>query len=239
MSKWLITIYFVVCRTNIYHILLTNSDLHNEKNLFARIADGDGQAFAQIHGLYKGRLLYYTRRFPLEWHEVEDLVAEAFLELWRSKHQIQSDTHIRNFLFMTVRNKAINLVASKKRRDSLLENWEAGQQTADEHLSAELVEAEMLHLLQQAVKTLPAECRRIFELSYDQELSPAEIARLLDMNPATVRSHKRRAIQLIQQWIRKNPPATGLIIGLLLTFFQFLQKNWLLLCTLGTLICNY
>ena len=132
---------------------MTNSDPHNEKALFARIADGDGQAFAQIHELYKARLLYYARRFQLEWHEVEDLVADTFLVLWRSKQQIKSDTHIRNFLFITVRNKAINLVAARKRHESLLENFEAGQQTVDENLAAEMVEAEMLQLLQQGSLT--------------------------------------------------------------------------------------
>lgn len=212
---------------------MSNSDLNNEKAVFARIAGGDGQAFAQIHELYKTRLLYYARQFPLEWHEAEDLVAEAFLALWRSKHQIQSDLHIRNFLFITLRNKAINLVAAKKRQESLLASLEPGPQVADDHLSAGLVETEMLHLLQQAVKTLPAECRRIFELSYHQEQTPAEIARLLDMNPATVRSQKRRAIQLIQQWVRKNAPAAGLITGILVTIFQFLQKILLFLCTPG------
>lgn len=225
--------------SDLNQLLLTSSGLHNEKALFARIADGDGQAFAQIHELYKTRLLYYGRRFPLEWHEVEDLVAEAFLALWRSKHQIQSDTHIRNFLFITLRNKAINLVATRKRHESLLENFEVGQQTVDETLSAELVEGEMLYLLQQAIKTLPTECRRVFELSYHQELSPAEISRLLDMNPATVRSQKRRAIQLIQRWIQKNAPAAGLIIALLISAFPFFQRNLLMLCTLGTLICTY
>jgi len=218
---------------------LTNSDLHNEKALFARIADGDSQAFAQVHELYKTRLFYYARRFSLEWHEVEDLVAEAFMALWRSRHQIQSDTHIRNFLFITLRHKAINLAASRKRHESLLENFETGPQTVEENLSAELVEGEMLHLLQLAIKTLPVECRRIFELTYRQELSPAEIARLLDMNPATVRSQKRRAILLLQQWIQKNAPAAGLIIGLLLTAFIFFQKKGLLLCTLEALICIY
>jgi RNA polymerase sigma-70 factor (family 1) len=218
---------------------LNSRYLDKGKALFARIADGDGHAFAQIHELYKVRLLYYARRFPLEWHEAEDLVAEAFMGLWRSKHLIQSDIHIRNLLFMAVRNKAINLVTSRKRRESLLENFEAEQQEMDDTLSADLVETEMMELLNKAIKALPGECRRIFELSYHEELSPKDIAHQLNMNAATVRSQKRRAIQLIQQWIRKNAPAAGLILGGFFADFQILQKFLLLLCTLHLFIGNY
>lgn len=174
--------------------------------------------FAQVHALYKTRLLYYARRFQLEWEEAEDLVAESFLALWRSRDELQSETHVRNFLFLTLRNKTLNLLSAKKRHQTLLQQYDPGQTTIDPALSADIVETEMLYLLKEAIETLPTECKRIFELSYHEEHTPAEIARLLDMNPATVRSQKRRAIQLLREWMKKNLP-----------FF----------CTLFTLICNY
>ncbi|MBS1563895.1 MAG: sigma-70 family RNA polymerase sigma factor, partial [Bacteroidetes bacterium] len=90
---------------------------------------------------------------------------------------------------------------------------------------------ELLYLLKQAVKTLPTECRRIFELSYNEEKSSVEIASLLDISPATVRSQKRRAIQLIKEWIGKNGPVAGLVIGFLTPGFHFLQKFLLFICT--------
>jgi RNA polymerase sigma-70 factor (ECF subfamily) len=165
-------------------------------------------------------------------------VAESFLALWRSKDQIHSEIHIRNFLFITVRNKAINLLAAQKRQASLLEKWNATQDPTDQSLTTEMVETEMLDLLQQAIKTLPTECKRIFQLSYHAEHTPAEIARLLHMNPATVRSQKRRAIQLIQQWIRNNTPPSSTLIAALGTTLHFLNKFFTILCTLALLICN-
>jgi RNA polymerase sigma-70 factor (ECF subfamily) len=217
---------------------LISSELNSIPELYARVASGDHQAFAEIHTLYKVPLLYYGRRFSLEWHEAEDLVAEAFLALWRSRETMQSDTHIRNFLFITVRNNAINLAATKKRHESILERYAPTQDTTDTALSADIIETEMLRLLHQAINTLPTECKRIFELAYHHEHSPKEIARLLDMNPATVRSQKRRAIQLIQQWIRKNTTTSSTLLALLTPTFYFLEKFLPALCTLTLLVCN-
>jgi RNA polymerase sigma-70 factor (ECF subfamily) len=150
-------------------------------------------------------------------------VAEAFIALWNTRRQIYSDTHIRNFLYVTVRNKAINLIAAKRRHKNLLENFGEIQPSTDESLSADLVEAELLYLLLQAVKTLPTECRRIFDLSYGREMSSVEIARFLDIAPATVRSQKRRAIELIRQWIEKNA-SSGLVIGTLIAAGYFFEN---------------
>lgn len=204
---------------------MISNTLGNGETLSARIASSDATAFAQIHELYKTRLLYYARRNPaLEWAEAEDLVADTFVALWNSRQQMKSDAHLRNFLFLTLRNKTINFITTKKRQEHLLEGFAAeqqGEQTIDNHLSADLVETEMLQLLLQAVQTLPTECRRVFELVYDQQHNSAEIARMLDIDPATVRSQKRRAITLIKRWIEKNDPEKNLF------------KIILLLCTLG------
>lgn len=203
---------------------MISNTLDNGDALFARIAASDPSAFTQIHELYKTRLLYYARRNPaLEWTEAEDLVADTFVALWNSRQQIKSDTHLRNFLFLTLRNKAVNLLTAKHRQEHLLESYAAeqqGEQAIDDSLSAELVETEMLQLLLQAIQTLPVECRRIFELVYAQHTS-AEIAQMLGIDPATVRSQKRRAILLIKKWLEKN------------TSQKNLQKIILLLCTLG------
>jgi RNA polymerase sigma-70 factor (ECF subfamily) len=154
--------------------------------------------------LYKSRLFYYGRRFFLEWHEVEDIVADAFLALWRARAQLRNDDHIRNFLFFAVRNKALNVLESKNRQQEVYDEM-AAQTSASlesEVLGADKVEAEMLQLLQRAVRELSPEYRRIFEAAYHQEKSPSEIARILNVNPATVRSQKRRAIGLLRDWCR-------------------------------------
>lgn len=193
---------------------MDKSDLHKtEAELFKLIAQGDTKAFARIHELYKSRLVYYTRQFTEDWEAVEDIISEAFLVLWQSRHKIRSDIHLRNFLFITVRHRMINYLEAKKRRESILEEI-SDELTEVENIDPKEVQAEMLYLIKEAVKVLPTEYRHIFELSYERELSPGEIAQLLQMNPSTVRTQKQRALGMIKDWIRKKTASTLLFLSI-------------------------
>lgn len=183
---------------------MSESNFSNQLELYSRIAQGDSRAFGEVHALYKTRLLYYGKHFLAEWYEVEDVVADAFLALWVSREQIHSNDHLRNFLFITVRHKAIDRQRTRERQGQLLQNLELPATTEENKLEAELVRVEMIHLLSEAVDALPAKYQRIFELAYHLERSPAEIAQILQMNPDTVRSQKRRAIEMIRNWIKEK-----------------------------------
>ncbi len=196
---------------------MNNNEAHSNEELYCRFINGNGQAFAEIHSLFKARLLYYAQRMLHNWDDAEDIVADVFGKLWSGRQQMASLGHIKNFLFLTVRRQAINHLQKISRREALLQSFEPPE-ADDSNLQDILrVEEEMMHLLNRAVEKLPGECRKIFELSWQQELAPAEIALLLNMNAATVRSQKRRAIQLIQNWIQENAPDALPLIMLLIT----------------------
>lgn len=199
---------------------METKDLHN-KDLFELIAQGDERAFRQVHEMYKGRLLYYANRLTGDWNEAEDIVADVFVALWNHREQMKSDKHIENLLFLAVRNKAIDFTGLRGRRMQLLNEISFPLALEEDIYDLKMMEEQMLHLLHQAAITLPTECARIFELSWRYEQSPAEIGRILDMNPATVRSQKRRAIQLIRAWIKKNAPIALLFWGSFFTSYIF------------------
>lgn len=177
---------------------------HSEHNLAARLQAGDEEAFGTVHREYGQRLLYYAIRLSLSRSEAEDAVADAFLKLWQGRTGMQSELHVRNFLFVTVRNFALNLLDFQQRRKGYLEKYRSIEEARQESFSHERVEAEMLHVLYAGMEKLPPECKKIFEL-YLQDLSTAEIAARLNIAPATVRSQKRRAILLLRQMLGGHP----------------------------------
>lgn len=185
---------------------------YEEKELFRLIAAGDEQAFARLHTSYRDRLLYYGKRFLAEWSDVEDIVSEAFLKLWLVHADMQSDAHLANFLYRTVRHRAIDRQRALLRRDQLLEDMKPAEDTEENQFETELVRVEMIRLLAHAVDSLPEKYKQIFELAYHAEHSPGEIARILQINPDTVRSQKRRAIEMIRQWIKEK--RAGLLLFL-------------------------
>lgn len=133
---------------------------NGDQTLYLLIAEGDTKAFSRAHTLYKTQLLSYARSYLTEWGEVQDVVSETFIALWKWREHVRSNVHLRNFLFMTVRNKAINYLVAKKRYDNLLAR--ASEGIGNIHtIDPEEVEVALLHQLRAAVKALPADYRRI------------------------------------------------------------------------------
>ncbi|WEK36333.1 MAG: sigma-70 family RNA polymerase sigma factor [Candidatus Pseudobacter hemicellulosilyticus] len=174
--------------------------------MYERIANGDEVAFRQAHDLFKARLFYYAKRFRLEWEEVKDVVAEAFLHLWNGRSQLQSNDHLKNFLYFAVRNQALKALEARNKHQSYTQSTPLDQTASADHelISHRIIEAEMGQLLADGIARLAPDYRRIFELSYYEGKNPREIAALMAMNPATVRSQKRRAIEMLREWIRKR-----------------------------------
>lgn len=175
-------------------------------DLYTRIAAGNEQAFRQAHDLFKARLFFYARRFRLEWEEVKDVVAEAFLQLWNGRAQLQSNGHLKNFLYFAVRNQALKVLDARDRQQSYLhQHMPSAEASADnEQPHHRIIEAELGQLLADAIAQLAPDYRRIFELSYYEEKNPREIAKILALNPATVRSQKRRAIEMLRAYMLKR-----------------------------------
>lgn len=214
--------------------LHVNSPVPSE-DLYNRIATGDEQAFRQAHDLFKARLFYYAKRFRLEWEEVKDVVAEAFLHLWNGRAQLQSNEHLKNFLYFAVRNQALKTLDARDRQQSYLHKLPAPEEisASNELISHRIVEAEMGQLLADAIAQLAPDYRQIFELSYYEGKNPREIAVMLGMNPATVRSQKRRAIEMLRTWIRKRSFLLFLLTYIFSADLALLKKILTLLARKG------
>jgi RNA polymerase sigma-70 factor (ECF subfamily) len=204
-------------------------------DLFSRIAKGEEQAFRQAHDLFKTRLFFYAKRFRLEWDEVTDIVAEAFLGLWKGRTQLQSNEHLKNFLYFAVRNQALKVLEARNREQLYLSSLHRPGETStdNETISHRIIEAEMGQLLTEAIAELAPDYRRIFELSYHEGKNPREIAQILAVNPATVRSQKRRAIEMLRIWIQKRSFLLLLITPLLSVDLGLLKKILIFLARKG------
>ncbi len=192
--------------------------------LASRLQTGDNWAYASIHSMYKVKLYYYVRRMLDDVADVEDIVSESFIALWQSRNKMRSDIHIRNFLFITARNRAINLLKSKRYNMNGFGELEIPDTSMTDILEMELAQVEMMSKISQAVSSLPAEYKRIFELFFEMERSAGEIAGILKTSPGTVRSQKKRALEMIRNWIKKNAPLLIIALGSLPGYFTVLKK---------------
>ena len=129
---------------------------------------------------------------------VNDIAQNIFLNVWKKRGQIAAT--VRDFdayLFMMTRNEALNFLSRYTMPFATLQDDIPVLSPDSTELSVEA--RELQKRVADAVKLLPPQQRRVFELSRIRELSYLEIARELDISPKTVENHLSRALKDIKK----------------------------------------
>ncbi len=149
------------------------------------------EALSHLDSLY-GTALRLTRR-P---QDAEDLVQDTYLKAFRSAHQFERGTNLKAWLFTILHNTYRNMRRHDVRNpvdvdsdavDRAADGAAEGQ-TPEQLLSRATLDAD----LQAALDALPESFRQAVWLRDVEELSYAEIARVLDVPIGTVMSRISR-----------------------------------------------
>lgn len=183
---------------------MENKDLHSQEQTLNQLRQGDEKAFRSLHHRFRVRLIYFVMKMGIEQSEAEDIVADAFVKLWQQRQSLQSMPHISNFLYAVCRNNGLNLLDFKQRQAGYLDRYSEMQVALQETFSQERVAAEMMSFIDEAMQVLPPKCKEVFELFLD-DFASIEIAEKLSISMATVRSQKKKAIDLLKKWFKDHP----------------------------------
>ena len=171
---------------------------HYETELLHRLASGDSNAFTSLYKQYYQRIYYFAKSFLPDREDAEDVTADTFIKLWNHRDNFHNVNSLRSFLHVTTRNGCYDFlrhskVKSEKQAElikemDILYNPEL-QQTKEE----------LLKLVQKEVKNLSAKMRQIFYLSYNEGLTPAEIAESLKLSVQTISNQKTSLIKILRR----------------------------------------
>jgi RNA polymerase sigma-70 factor (ECF subfamily) len=179
--------------------------------------NGGDQAFAQaalshIDSLY-GTALRLTRRAP----DAEDLVQDTYLKAFRAAHQFEPGTNLKAWLFTILHNTFRNIRRHDGRSpvdvDSEAVERAVSDGPADQSPEQLLTRATLDVDLQAALDALPDAFRQAVWLRDVEELTYAEMAKVLDVPMGTVMSRisrGRRALSEGLQARRAVPAAMGM-----------------------------
>jgi RNA polymerase sigma-70 factor, ECF subfamily len=169
----------------------------------ARGADAEftQAALSHIDSLY-GTALRLTRRAA----DAEDLVQDTYLKAFRSAHQFEPGTNLKAWLFTILHNTFRNLRRHDGRSpvdvDSDAVEKAASAGPADESPEQILSRRTLDVDLQAALDALPEAFRQAVWLRDVEELSYAEMAKVLDVPMGTVMSRISRGRRALAEGLR-------------------------------------
>jgi RNA polymerase sigma-70 factor (ECF subfamily) len=152
-----------------------------EREWIRRCQQGDEQAFRELLGRYRGRAVWLAAQMLHDRTEAEDVVQEAFLQVFRSIRKFRGDASFYSWLYRIV----VNLCLSRARRKPA----PATSYVEDSPASAAAAHGWELRLQVEALlDQIGEELRTTLLLREVVGLSYAEIAGELGVPIGTVRS---------------------------------------------------
>jgi RNA polymerase sigma-70 factor (ECF subfamily) len=137
--------------------------------------------------------------------DVDDVVQESFLKVWRARAAGKID-HPRAYLFTIARNAALDRVRRERvipfERLTESESSFVVEDRAD--VSSTLDAEAELDLLAEAVRTLPDRCREVLVLRKYHGLSHGEIAARLGITRNTVNAQITIAMVRVREYFRSR-----------------------------------
>jgi RNA polymerase sigma-70 factor (ECF subfamily) len=127
----------------------------------------------------------------------EEVAQDVFLELHRGGEKLESEDHIRFWLRRVTVHRATDALRRKSRQpEATAEEWMEEQYVQD---NAEGLNAAVVVLLEELLRTLPEQMRVVIVLRYQEDMLPEEIAMLLGQPVATVKSNLQRGLKLLRR----------------------------------------
>ena len=127
----------------------------------------------------------------------EEVAQDVFLELHRGGDKLESEDHVRFWLRRVTVHRATDALRKKSRQpEASAEEWMEEQYVQD---NSEGLNAAVIVLLEELLRTLPEQMRVVIVLRYQEDMLPDEIAKLLGQPVATVKSNLQRGLQLLRR----------------------------------------
>lgn len=177
---------------------------YDESELHLRFKEGSEAAAAQLYRKYYRGLVFFAMDFVKEQKQAEDIVQDAFVKLWQNRNKFQTLPELRSYLYVTVRNAALNLLEHENVKNRFRNEAIHTQVREDDLVESRMLLAELMQFVYQHLKELPAPYAEVLQLLYLEELSPAEVAERLQLSPENLRIRKFRAIGMLRAILLKK-----------------------------------
>ena len=174
----------------------------NDRDLVADCAAGDALALEALYQRHGGACLAHARRVVIDSHLAQDIVQEAFLELWRHASRFDGQrSSVRTWLIMLTHRRSVDRVRSEQRRRT--EELTADGDRADGRRSPEsqAVVAALGEAIQQALDALSPARREPLVLAYWGGLTQNEIAQRTGTPLGTVKTRTAAAMRELRPLI--------------------------------------
>jgi len=159
----------------------------SDEVLIGRIASGDRLAMQVLFARHHLRVYRFVLRVVRDESVAEDLISEVFLDVWRQADRFEGRSAVSTWLLAIARFKALSALRRKPDEELDEDAAEAIEDPADDPEAA-LAKKDKGAVIRKHLEGLSAEHREIIDLVYYHEKSVEEVAIIVGIPEATVKT---------------------------------------------------
>jgi len=169
----------------------------NENELIRGCQHLDGTAQHMLFKEYSGRLMTICRRYAGDRHEAEDMLQEAFINIFKNINQFKSLGSFEGWIRRITVNAAIQVLQKRKIRFTEIKNVPFEPESPENSVLSGMDAEDLLKVISQ----LPDGYRTVFNLYVVEGYSHEEIAHMMRIETATSRSQLSKARAMLREKI--------------------------------------
>ncbi|MCC8409310.1 RNA polymerase sigma-70 factor [Mucilaginibacter sp. UR6-1] len=160
--------------------------------------------YKMVYYQYHQKVYAFVAHKTSSAYLAEEVTQLTFIKLWEKRHQLSDEYNIDVQLFRIARNAMIDELRKDAVRNNLINQLE---REINQPYIDNLGDRETLKNVNDAIEMLPPARKMIFKLSRFNNLTNAEIARMLSISTKTVENH----ITLAIKQLRKSAISTAFV----------------------------
>lgn len=169
-----------------------------DRDLLARLRSGDHDAFNEIFRQWYEPAVRSATRILRDPGVAEEITQDVFLELWRRRESLPTDSSAGAYLLQSARNRALNHLRHLQVQQKSIIHIEALTEPA-EYADVAVQASELEVAAREAIASLPPRTREVFQLSRERGMRYSEIAALLGVSVKAVEANMSRALRVMRE----------------------------------------
>ena len=182
----------------------------NDKQLVARVQNGDRDAYDLLVIKYQNRVVKIVNGYVKDSAECFDVAQEVFIKAYKAIGKFRGDSAFYTWLYRIAINTSKNFVTSQRRKYEVLdadigeEGSQDMSQKSIDNASPEslMLKDEIQDVIVKTIRNLPDELRTAITLRELEGMSYDEIADVMGCPIGTVRSRLFRAREAIDEKLK-------------------------------------
>lgn len=169
-----------------------------DEELVRRSKEDDERAFGELVSRYESKVYSLALRMVRNPEDAEDVLQDTFLRAYRGIKSFQGASTFSTWIYRITANSALMRLRKKQLPTVSIEDQDERETPVNivdwtPGPVEQLMTQELQHEMDEAIEALPAEFRQVFILRDIEEKSNAEVAEILDLSVAAVKSRLHRA----------------------------------------------